>query len=913
MANTYSSWEYSQGPTLYIDSSGFESIDDNKNFIYFYIVTYSPVEYKRKVTDETGTSTYEYKYSFGTDNSSRKILDRYTFSGKNQLTKTVTHTVTEDGHKDTISKTFIIDTNIASNLDTNIHIVVNPTLVAQISNWKFNTTSSVTIPQAFNGTPRGWVTVTKTGYRTCSYTSYGTSTSWGRTGANVTDPPSTWGGYSYYGMLARTSIGYYDGAIKQYETDYYTYWKYKGEDYRSENDGGKIQKKQSHTYSYTSYYTQSYTYKETYGSYGTLSLKSIRDKIKSYTKYSSIVLRFRTGIKLNQPPVVSIDSAVSKTANRKTLTCKLSGEIAANDVIEYYFPMSYLTDLFANFDDIYVFIDKDKCTPADGPFYESYAFVETEADKMPYINLLVQSFDATSDSWVTACTVPYLNYKEIDLMRETKQHISKNLFFPIDLPKTNSNYRIKLDTNLVAKETEMFTNFRLDVLAKQLIPPGSITDHKLFINNDDLEHETEIEVGEIDELRLNVLEKEIYSAKTYPGFLKQGANDVRAYLRNTVTPIDDTIPDSNISKNVWYNYVSSINGNWISNQKFVANTFDFTQINILHGNNPSLENNLISFEVPYNNLKPNSVYKLIFTVNAEEAFKVSDLHNIQESSEADVIKSKFITKTSYDKNKISIDECDLVFYSPAYKLVSSGGNILKDEIDTYNRDIQCTYIINTKDIDTNDNSEFVINFKTKAVKNIIIKNLQCLCIDNDGVKHLDIIEPHNTGGVSDDRKYETKLVIYYDGFNLEHVNPLLYDDLIRLREQLDKIRLDYTIEPYHWSNWANTTDIDGQILLDKYGHPYGVDRHQPLRAIHFNEVKSCCVDTYEKLLALKPPVILNSSPSMLRDNIQLIPLVDDDPTQGYVLQHGQDKEGNIMDIDKYFPEWRKIIELINRN
>ena len=41
--------------------------------------------------------------------------------------------------------------------------------------------------------------------------------------------------------------------------------------------------------------------------------------------------------------------------------------------------------------------------------------------------------------------------------------------------------------------------------------------------------------------------------------------------------------------------------------------------------------------------------------------------------------------------------------------------------------------------------------------------------------------------------------------------------------------------------------------------------------------------------------------------------MDDDPTQGYVLQHGQDKEGNIMDIDKYFPEWRKIIELINRN
>ena len=52
MAITYSSWEYSQGPTLYIDSSGFESIDEDKNFVYYYIVTYGQVEYRRKATDE---------------------------------------------------------------------------------------------------------------------------------------------------------------------------------------------------------------------------------------------------------------------------------------------------------------------------------------------------------------------------------------------------------------------------------------------------------------------------------------------------------------------------------------------------------------------------------------------------------------------------------------------------------------------------------------------------------------------------------------------------------------------------------------------------------------------------------------------------------------------------------------------
>ena len=126
MEDTYSSWEYSQGPTLYIDSSGFKSIDEEKNFVYFYIVTYSPVEYKRKVTDSLGNSRYEYKYSFGDSNASRKILEEVTFTGKDQVTKTVEHSVVESGFRDTIVKTFYIDTNMPSNIETNSHFVIDP-------------------------------------------------------------------------------------------------------------------------------------------------------------------------------------------------------------------------------------------------------------------------------------------------------------------------------------------------------------------------------------------------------------------------------------------------------------------------------------------------------------------------------------------------------------------------------------------------------------------------------------------------------------------------------------------------------------------------------------------------------------------------------------------------------------------
>ena len=36
-------------------------------------------------------------------------------------------------------------------------------------------------------------------------------------------------------------------------------------------------------------------------------------------------------------------------------------------------------------------------------------------------------------------------------------------------------------------------------------------------------------------------------------------------------------------------------------------------------------------------------------------------------------------------------------------------------------------------------------------------------------------------------------------------------------------------------------------------------------------------------------------------------------TSNYVLQHYKNQDGKLMSVDEFFPEWRKIIELINRN
>ena len=876
MASTYSSWEYSQGPTLYIDSSGFREIDDDKNFIYFYIVTYSPVEYKRKVTNESGVSTYEYKYSFGTDASSRKTLGEFTFTGKEQMTKTVSHEVTESGFKDSITKTFYIDTNMNTNIQNNSQITVDPTYKVNTHSWTLNKGSSVTAPN-IGKSYIGWFTVTRTGYRTA----YGTRQVPVYTRVRVD-----------YGTAPCPGAGCWFNDTFDIPHRHITWEKYES--------------RFSH-YEYESYsYQVPYTYTEVYNSYCKLSLKSIREKIRDYSGFSSVTIAMKTKDYMNKAPNVYIDTSVTATNKRIQLQPKNSGGASANSYMEYYLPMNIITDSYKNINDAFLIIDKGSCSAGNGYIIDAYAFIEIEAAKIPYINLIVEAYNDSSKSWSQCCVIPYMSYKEIELMRDNKQHISKNLFLPSNLPHTDSNYRIKLDTNLVAKDAEMLTNFRLDVLSDQLIPPGSLDDKKIYVNNDSIERENEVEIDEVDNLKLNILGSTKHAAKTYAGFLKKGANDISAYLRTSVIEIDKTIPEINRDKNTWFSYIDYINGGWASNNLFIANTFDFSQPHILQANDPNLVDEIMRFKVLYKNLKPHSTYRLLFKANAQAGFAINNINTINSSDEWNLTTSKIYSESSYDSNKVKVTNCDYTFYAPPYKRMYSGYSDLISEQNTCGRDVQLEIEIQTKDIDNYDYNEMIISIKRRALKNIIIKGLQCICIDSTGTKYLDVTEPYHEN-VNTDRLNETHMTIYYDGIQIEQINPLLFNDMVYLRSELDKIRAEYTLEPYPWSSWINTEDVDEE------GHFLGVEKDQPLRAIHFNEVRQCCLKTYEDLLKLKPPVIMNTTPTLFRDNTGLIPLKEDDETHGYVLQHVLDKEGQPLEIDKYFPEWRKIIDLINRN
>ena len=872
MANTYSSWEYSQGPHLYIDSSGFESIDDKKNFVYYYEVTYSPVEYKRKVTTDKGSSYYEYRYSFGDNNAARRLLGRYTFSGKDKITKTVTHAVNEEGFYKNITKTFVIDTNLTSNIQSNSQVVVKPTQMINTFNWEFDRQNTITLPNK-DYSYLGWVSITKTGYRTET---------------------------SYY-----------------YET--YTYTYYTTIPCPFDNDGPdgfahthRVQKTGTATRRVPYNYTVAYDYVEVHNSFCRVSFKEARNKLGDFANLSSICLRFRIKEKINKAPTVYLDTDISATSARKTLSCSQSGAINANSIIEYYIPMSYLYETFKNNDTMFFIIDKGNCSSANCYISEAYMYIYTQTESIPYMNLLVQAYNSSTNQWNTACTIPYLNYKEIESMRNDKKHISKNLFLPSNLPRSDAGYRIAIDTNLTPKETERLTNFRMDVLSQQLIQPGSITDKKLYLCNDSLTFENEIEVSEIDELKLNILGNSKFKEKPYAGFLKQGANDVHAYLKNTVTVIDKNIPEENVSKNVWYGYINKTNGSWVSNNTFIANTFNIGNVGILQGNDSSLQNDLIVFNFAYNQLKPHSLYTMKFDVLVEQAFENTSTPTINEKDVSKVIKTRLYTESSSDTNKVLVTHINEVFYTPIYKIKHSTWTEMVNEYNRCNKIIPISISFNTGNLQPDDNGIVTLKIKSAAMSNILIKNMQVECIDENNEKYVDVIEPYNSD-IYTGREYETFMTIYYDGFNFQHINPMLYKDMVYLRNGLNKIRADYGLELYPWSEWNNSYDSQGNLIIDENGHGLGVEVDQPLRAVHFNDGKACCVKTYEDLLGLKPPVDLNTSPSQMRDNTGLVLFDEADPSKGFILQHVVDREGNQMEVDKYFPEWKQIIELINRN
>ena len=904
MAMTYSSWEYSQGPTVYIDSSGFETIDENKNFVYYYIVTYGPVEYRRKATDEKGVSVYEYKYSFGLDLTARKVFDKFTFSGKNQLTKTVVHEITEDGFKKSITKTFVIDTNIESNLNNNPQITINPNYKIDVTDWAFE--NNATPPSNFNNvsvpnegvgnlsmytkpTVYGWFNTISTGYTTETY-------------------------YVTESYVVRT----------YYEWVNYTYYDY--EEYRCTVNGcndvhshrvQKTERRQVPRYEYATRQVKKtrqvpYTVTKLSNSFCTLSLKTVREKISDYEKSSSVIFVLKTATGLNKAPTVSMMTDRSTKTNKTELTPKSTSSINAYGLIEYYVPFSLLNSTYKNCDTIEIMIEKGACSASEALIIEAYALVEIETDAIPYINLMVQTYDKDSDRWNTCCVIPYLNYQEIQDMRASQQHISKNLFFPSDLPKSKYNYRIQLDTNLVAHEAERFTNFRIDVLSEQLLQPGSMNDRTLYVNNDSLEYPVEVEVDTIDEIKLNVLGFSTHAKKPYAGFLKQGANEVHAYLKNSVRVIEEDIPEDNISENEFYNYIVKTNGDWLSNNVFAANSFDLGQISLLQGNNLAYEDDLITFKLPYRMFKSNSNYTFIFNVYADDSFSITEAATVDAADEDKIIKSKIYASIDADPKKVSLVDYEKILYSPPYKLKTKDQTELISEENICERNVEVRIEMNTNDIDINDNGEFTFIIKRFAIKNVFIKNFQCLYINENDEKFVDVTEPYGVD-VFTDRQFDTFVTMYYDGFHLEYINPLLYRDMIYLRNELDKIRYEYTLQPYLWTEWTNTYDAKGNLIVDDFNNAYGVEANQPIRAAHFNDVKNCCVKTYEDLLALRPPVGLNTSPTQFREGTGLIPLNDEDPSQGYVLQHYKDKLGNEMDVDKYFPEWRQIVNLINRN
>jgi hypothetical protein len=500
-----------------------------------------------------------------------------------------------------------------------------------------------------------------------------------------------------------------------------------------------------------------------------------------------------------------------------------------------------------------------------------------------------QSYNSSLNSWTDCLTVPYLNKDEIIRLRSGEFKSSKNIFLPQNLPASDGDYRIRIDTNLTGDTKEIIDSFKIDVLSEQKVPTG-LSDKAIYISNDTLNKEYFID--DVDEIKLNALNFIDYTKETEVGFLREGANDISGYLKSTNVEIQTSEKYiENKTENIFCSkYLRHKHGHWISNKIFASHSIDIPKVGILKTKDTRTK--ILEFIIPYRDLAPNTHYYLEFEIEVFMVYDIPDIHTINEVDKDNVIESLIFSNCTGDQNKITVKNIDEIIFKPHHNIKYSNNSIgFINNINKYNKTILKTIEIKTDNISSFDVDEFKLSLWTEGIANIYIKNMRWKRKYDNNKIDVDVFNFYGDND-TDERYYETNMILYYNKNKIEYINPLIYDDLMYLKNELDKIRSDYNMVAYEWNSW-----------LDK---DTGVQKNNILKAAHFDEIKNCCYDTYEKLLDIG--IDKETDPS----EFKMIPYWMDSSGQK-ILQHVYDVNKKPMDFDDYFPEWKLLIDLLNKN
>ena len=347
-----------------------------------------------------------------------------------------------------------------------------------------------------------------------------------------------------------------------------------------------------------------------------------------------------------------------------------------------------------------------------------------------------------------------------------------------------------------------------------------------------------------------------------------------------------------------YNYgttfvdFNELNGSWISSSAYTSSSimpYNLYRRSILK---PSTDNwdevsaDILEVKIPYSYLTADTEYAITFNSCATAGFNYQyDTYEIWESEEKDVCKA-YVYTTLFDhsdlKNISYTPEC--LIYTPSYRIIESKRTVA--QVNDYDKTISNSIKFKTPVAAVMENikdKSFTIRLGVRGINTLKLTNMKLNNITKSTSENLSVSKEIDTQVKENKTSINVKYVAI--SYKLGYIDPMLYDDMIALREFLVSIATQYSI---------NINVPWRTITRDK----------SYLMARDFNDVKTYCFNLFTQLKSKYPqafkkdPAEFNKLPTIKAGEARVVEINASGKPQ-------VDRRGKT-----YFSEWDDLVDLI---
>ena len=462
---------------------------------------------------------------------------------------------------------------------------------------------------------------------------------------------------------------------------------------------------------------------------------------------------------------------------------------------------------------------------------------------------------------------PRTNSSQVPYFKESERYVDNSPYGSSDYPVHTVEFYKQQES---VYKTSKFT---LSVTEK---PSSMYKTNELFLRV----RNNIMDLGEIDNdhlLNKNYID---YIWSSAEKILLPGDNKIEAY----------TCP---------YNYgdpyidFKEFNGDWVSGNSFISNSimpYNSYRRSILRpdsvANWEEVSSDVLEMQIPYSKLTPENEYEIIFNSHVDSGFEYEyDNYEIHSADENYLCNSyMFIDVThSYLKN-VNYTRENLI-YRPHYKIMETNKEF--DEVNNYNKETanSIKFKAPTKSImDSLDQDEcFSILISARGVNKLKLQNMFLRNINSGEKQELSSSKELN----SQIKENLISINLKYAALNLKlnYIDPLIYDDMMMLRNYLFELATQYgvNISP----PWRSITKDSSYLMARDY-----------------NDITSYCFNLFTQLKS-KYPTVFKGNPNEFKS----LPIIKAGETRVVNIsasgKPSVDRRGKT-----YFSEWDDLIDAI---